>query len=103
MQHERSADVAIGPFQLAALQLLRGLGDRLRVAWVGPSPSRAEIEELLGDDGEAIDVVFGASIADVLESYVSDQRLRDALFGQGITGFFGGPRDPGSAISMASE
>jgi phytoene dehydrogenase-like protein len=79
--------------------------DRIRVAlrngprgdtWKAPSPSRAEIEELLGDD-ELISVAFEESIADTIDRYVSDQRLKDALFGQGVIGAFAGPRDPGTA------
>ncbi len=31
-----------------------------------------------------IDLVFEASIAEVLDDYISDQRLKDALFGQGV-------------------
>src|SRR5262245_45686410 len=44
-----------------------------------------------------IDVVFEASIAEVLDDHMSDQRLKDALFGQGIIGAWAGPRDPGTA------
>jgi phytoene dehydrogenase-like protein len=68
-----------------------------RDAWLGESPSRAEIEELLGGDEHLIDIVFDASIADVLESYVSDRRLIDALYGQGVIGAYAGPRDWGTA------
>jgi phytoene dehydrogenase-like protein len=64
--------------------------------WKGPSPSRAEIEELLGDE-ELISVVFEESIAETIDRYVSDQRLKDALFGQGVIGAYAGPRDPGTA------
>jgi phytoene dehydrogenase-like protein len=64
--------------------------------WKVPSPSRAEIEELLGDD-ELISVVFEESIAETIDRYVSDQRLKDALFGQGVIGAYAGPRDPGTA------
>ena len=67
-----------------------------RDTWVGDSPSRAELEELLGDR-LMIDALFEASIADVLEEFVSDQRLKDALFGQGVIGTFAGPRDAGTA------
>jgi len=79
--------------------------DRARVAlrsgprgdtWKAPSPSRAEIEELLGDD-ELISVTFEESIAETIDRYVSDGRLKDALFGQGVIGAFAGPRDPGTA------
>ncbi len=44
-----------------------------------------------------IDIVFEASIADVLDSYVSDERIRNALFGQAIIAAYGGPKDPGTA------
>jgi phytoene dehydrogenase-like protein len=41
--------------------------------------------------------VFHASIAEVLDEHVSDQRIKDALFGQGIIGAWAGPKDPGTA------
>ena len=46
---------------------------------------------------EMIDLVFEASIADVLDDYIDDERLKTALFGQGIIGTWGGPYDPGTA------
>jgi phytoene dehydrogenase-like protein len=64
--------------------------------WVGPSPSRERIEEILGDE-ELISIVFEESIADTLARYVSDERLFHALFGQGVIGEWVGPRDPGTA------
>jgi phytoene dehydrogenase-like protein len=68
-----------------------------RDSWVGESPSRAEIEELLQGEQELIDLVFEASIGDVLDQYLDDQRLKDALFGQGVIGTWGGPYDHGTA------
>ncbi len=68
-----------------------------RDSWVGDSPSRAELEEMLRGEQAMIDIVFEASIAEVLDEYISDQRLKDALFGQGIIGTFAGPRDKGTA------
>ena len=44
-----------------------------------------------------IDLVFEASIADVLDDHISDERLKTALFGQGIIGTWGGPWDRGTA------
>ena len=44
-----------------------------------------------------IDILFEASIADVLDHYVADQRLKDALYGQGVIGAYAGPRDWGTA------
>ncbi len=82
-----------------------GLFDRARLAlragpagdtWLGSSPTRAEIEEILGDE-ELISLVFEDSIADVIGRYVSDDRLHHALFGQGVIGAWAGPRDAGSA------
>jgi phytoene dehydrogenase-like protein len=67
-----------------------------RDTWVGDAPTRGEIEELLGSQ-EMIDIVFDASIADVLDDHLSDERLKTALFGQGIIGTWGGPRDHGTA------
>lgn len=68
-----------------------------RDTWVGDSPTRHEIEELLHGERELIDLVFEASIGDVLDSYLDDQRLKDALFGQGVIGTWGGPYEPGTA------
>jgi len=68
-----------------------------RDVWVGDSPSRAEIEELLHGEQAMLDVVFDASIADVLDDHMSDQRLKDALFGQGVIAAYGGPKDAGTA------
>jgi phytoene dehydrogenase-like protein len=81
------------------------LFDRIRVklrkgrrdTWSGPAPDRAELEELLGGEKLFSDVVFSASIAEVLDEFVTDRRLRDALFGQGIIGTYAGPYDPGTA------
>ena len=68
-----------------------------RDTWVGDAPTRAEIEELLEGEQAMIDLVFEASIADVLDDHLSDERLKTALFGQGIIGTWGGPREPGTA------
>ncbi len=66
-------------------------------AWLGSSPSREELEGALGGDSEMISVVFEESIAETLNRYVGDQRIKDALFGQGIIGAYAGPRDPGTS------
>ena len=68
-----------------------------RDTWVGDSPSRAEIEELLRGEQAMIDIVFEASMDEVLSDHMSDQRLKDALFGQGIIGAWAGPKDAGTA------
>ena len=68
-----------------------------RDAWEGPSPSREELERMLGGDEELIGIVFEESVVDMLGRYVSDPKLVDALFGQGVIGTAAGPRDPGTA------
>jgi len=78
-------------------RIREALRQRRRDTWVGDAPERAEIEELLDHDRQALEVVFEASIADVVESHVHDDRLRAALAGQGIIGTYAGPRDPGTA------
>ena len=78
-------------------EIRRKLRTGARDTWVGESPSRAEIEELLDGEQTMLDVVFGASIAEVLDDHVSDQRIKDALFGQGVIAAYGGPKDAGTA------
>jgi len=104
---ERSAAAvaALAPGDVAGYRAYEALFGRIRAAlraagrdtWIGPAPDRAEIEELLGGDRGALDVVLEASIAEVVEEHVRDERLRTALHGQGIIGTFAGPRDPGTA------
>jgi phytoene dehydrogenase-like protein len=65
--------------------------------WKGTSPSRGEIERILGGDHELISIVFEESIAETLDRYLTDQRLKDALMGQGVIGTNAGPRDRGTA------
>ena len=80
--------------------------DRLRLAlrtgpegdtWQGDSPTREQLAKRLGHDPELIPVLFEESIADTLDRYVDDQRMKDALYGQGVIGAWAGPRDPGTA------
>jgi phytoene dehydrogenase-like protein len=68
-----------------------------RDAWIGDTPSRAEIEEMLHGEQAMIDIVYDASIAEVLDDFMGDQRLKDALFGQAIIAAYGGPKDKGTA------
>ena len=65
-------------------------------AWRAPSPTRAQVEALLGDP-ELVSIVFEEPIAETISRHVSDERLHHALFGQGVIGAWAGPRDPGTA------
>jgi phytoene dehydrogenase-like protein len=42
-------------------------------------------------------LVFEDSIADLLDRFIDDERLKHALFSQGLIGTFAGPRDAGTA------
>jgi phytoene dehydrogenase-like protein len=81
-------------FRRLRLALRNGAGGD---TWQRPSPSREEIERILGGDAELISILFEDSIADVLDRHVDEPRIKDALFGQGVIGTFAGPRDPGTA------
>ena len=78
-------------------EMRQRLRTRGRDTWIGESPTREEIEAMLGHDQWMIDILFDASIADVLDEYIDDQRMKDALYGQGVIGAYAGPRDWGTA------
>ena len=104
-EHSAAAVAQLAPGDVEGYRAYGALFDRIRQSlrggdrdtWVGDAPDRAALEELLAGDGEAIEVVFEASIAEVVERHVKDERLRTALHGQGIIGTYAGPRDPGTA------
>jgi phytoene dehydrogenase-like protein len=79
-------------------RIRRLLREGERDAWLGDCPTRAEIESMLGGDQYLIDIVFDASIADVLDDHLTDQRIKDALCIQGLIAAYGGPREPGTAL-----
>jgi phytoene dehydrogenase-like protein len=78
-------------------EIRRRLRTAGRDAWIGDTPTRAEIEALLHGEQAMLDIVFEASIAEVLDDFIGDQRLKDALFGQGVIAAYGGPKDKGTA------
>src|SRR5581483_6089485 len=80
---------------------LRGDYSEADDSWLGPSPTRAQLEARLGHGPELVEILFHTSIADVIERHVRDERLRTALHGQGIIGTFAGPREPGTAAVHA--
>ena len=100
---------ALSPADVDGYLAYEALFERIRVAlrtgprdtWVGASPDRAGLAELLGADAEALDVLLHRSIADVVEEHVRDERLRALLHGQGVIGTWAGPRDPGTAAVHA--
>ncbi len=68
-----------------------------RDVWIGPAPSRAQLEERLGDDEEARGVLFEWSMVEYMERYLRDERLQMAYLGQGVIGTNASPYDPGTA------
>ena len=74
---------------------LRPDGDR--DIWIGESPTREEIEQRLGGDQEARNVLFNWSMAEFVEHYIEDENLQVAYLGQGVIGTNASPFDPGTA------
>jgi len=66
-------------------------------AWIGDAPTRAQIEERLGNDAEARSLLFDWSMAEFVERYLCDERLQVAYLGQGVIGTNASPFDPGTA------
>jgi phytoene dehydrogenase-like protein len=82
--------------------VLRRLRDAVRPSgdgdlWIGEPPTRAQIEERLGNDAEARALLFEWSMAEFVERYLADERLQSAYLGQGVIGTNASPFDPGTA------
>ena len=97
VREARHATVAAEAGATGVVPIVLHLRTGARDAWQGDTPTRAEIEDLLQGEQMMLDIVFEASIAEVLDEYMTDQRLKDALFGQGVIAAYGGPKDPGTA------
>ncbi len=65
--------------------------------WIGPPPTREQLEDRLGNDEEARCLLFEWSMADFVERYLFDERLQIAYLGQGVIGTNASPFDPGTA------
>ena len=66
-------------------------------AWIGRAPTRAEIESRLSGEQEAIELLFEWSMVEFVERYLEDERLQQALLGQGVIGTNASPHDAGTA------
>ena len=88
---------ATGPTSTSSTRSAGACAPASATAGSATRPRRAELEELLHGEQTMIDVVFDASIAEVLDDHMDDQRLKDALFGQGVIGAWAGPHDKGTA------
>ena len=76
-----------------------GSGD----AWIGRAPSREQIESRLGGDKDAVGLLFEWSMTEFVERYLEDERLQQALLGQGVIGTRASPNEPGTASTCASQ
>ncbi len=94
------------PRDLAGWRAMVGLKRRVRDtlrppgeadAWIGPSPGREEIERRLGRDPNALGLLFEWSMVELVERYLTDERMHLALLGQGVIGTNASPHDPGTA------
>ncbi|HEX2249183.1 MAG TPA: NAD(P)/FAD-dependent oxidoreductase [Gemmatimonadales bacterium] len=86
----------------AMVALKQKIRDALRPSgpedvWIGPAPTRDQIESLLCHDREAIGLLFEWSMVEFVERYLSDERLQLALLGQGVIGTNASPHEPGTA------
>lgn len=86
----------------AMSDVIRRLRDALRPAderdvWIGEAPTREQLEERIGDDPEAKSVLFDWSMAEFVEHYLTDERLKIAYLGQGVIGTNASPFDAGTA------
>jgi phytoene dehydrogenase-like protein len=82
--------------------VIRRLRDALRPPdgddlWLNEAPTRAEIEERLGNDKDARALLFDWSMAEFVERYLEDERLQVAYLGQGVIGTNASPFDKGTA------
>ncbi len=68
-----------------------------RDVWIGPAPSREQLEGRLRGDSEAIKMLFEWSMVEYVEHFLSDERLQMAYLGQGVIGTNASPHDPGTA------
>lgn len=65
--------------------------------WIGEPPTREQIEDRLGHDPNCIGLLFDWSMAEYAGRYLEDERLRSAVYGQGVIGTNASPFDPGTA------
>ncbi|MGH7528698.1 MAG: phytoene desaturase family protein [Gemmatimonadales bacterium] len=94
------------PGDLRGWRAMQAIKRRLRDAlrpdgegdlWIGPSPRREEIERRLNGDAEARAMLFEWSMVELVERYLSDERMHLAYLGQGVIGTNASPHGRGTA------
>ena len=86
----------------AMSDVIRRVRDALRPAddrdvWIGPAPTREQMEDRLGKDEEARGLLFEWSMAEMVERFLIDERLQIGYLGQGVIGTNASPFDKGTA------
>jgi phytoene dehydrogenase-like protein len=94
------------PRDVRGWRAMKAVKDRLRErlrpdderdVWIGPSPTREELEARLAGDEEARGLLFEWSMIDLVERYLEDERLHLAYLGQGVIGTNASPFESGTA------
>ncbi|MEP7175867.1 MAG: NAD(P)/FAD-dependent oxidoreductase [Gemmatimonadales bacterium] len=94
------------PQDVRGWRAMKAVKDRLRDAlrpdseadiWIGRSPSREAIERRLAGDEDARGLLFEWSMGEMVERYLTDERLQVAYLGQGVIGTNASPYDAGTA------
>jgi phytoene dehydrogenase-like protein len=94
------------PTDLKGWRAMQAVKRRLRDAlrpegpgdlWLDPAPDREEIERRLRGDKEARSLLFEWSMVEMVERYLSDERMQLAYLGQGVIGTNASPHDAGTA------
>ncbi len=83
-------------------RLMHGVCDLLRPmderdVWIGRAPAREQLEERLGHDRDMIGLLFEWSMAELMDRYLHDERMKLAYMGQGIVGTHASPFELGTA------
>jgi phytoene dehydrogenase-like protein len=86
----------------AMSDVIRRLRDALRPPderdlWLHAAPPDEDIDERIGNDDEARQLLFRWSMAEFVERYIEDERLQSAYLGQGVIGTNASPFDSGTA------
>lgn len=82
--------------------VIRRLRDALRPGngtdvWIGDAPTPEQIDDRLAGDNEARGLLYEWSMAELVDRYFFDERLRMAYLGQGVIGTNASPFDSGTA------
>ncbi|WP_370327099.1 phytoene desaturase family protein [Euzebya sp.] len=91
---------AMGSLVSRAADALRPLSEAdgwLGDVWIGDAPTREQLMDRVDGDPDVHGLLFEWSQAELLDRYLTDERLKLALMGQGVIGTNASPFDPGTA------